>query len=42
MASAGMDAQYNNSLAALEQDKQNEIASTALAIQALRPYLGGI
>ena len=42
MASAGLDAQYNNSLAALEQQKQDEIANAALAIEALRPYLGGV
>ena len=39
---AQMDAYYNNSLAALEQRKQNEIANAALAIEALRPFLGGI
>lgn len=39
---AQLDAYYNNSLAALEQQKQNEIANAALAIEALRPYLGGI
>lgn len=39
---AQMDAYYNNSLAALEQRKKGEIANAALAIEALRPYLGGI
>jgi hypothetical protein len=39
---AQLDAYYNNSLAALEQRKQSEIANAALAIEALRPYLGGI
>ena len=42
LASAQMDAYYNNSLAALEQSKQNEIANAALGIEALRPYLGGM
>lgn len=37
-----MDAMYNNSLAALQQRKQSDIANAALAIEALRPYLGGI
>jgi multidrug efflux pump subunit AcrA (membrane-fusion protein) len=41
LASAGLDAQYNNSLAALEQQKQDEIANAARAIEMLRPYLGG-
>ena len=36
---AQLDATYNNSLAALEQQKQNEIANAALSIEALRPYL---
>lgn len=39
---AQLDAYYNNSLAALEQRKQSEIANAALAIEALRPFLGGI
>ena len=39
---AQMDAYYNNGLAAIEQRKQNEIANAALAIEALRPFLGGI
>ena len=39
---AQLDAYYNNSLAAIEQRKQSEIANAALAIEALRPYLGGI
>lgn len=42
LSSAQMDAYYNNSLAALEQSKQSEIANAALAIEALRPYLGGL
>jgi hypothetical protein len=39
---ANLDAYYNNSLAALEQQKQSDIANAALAIEALRPFLGGI
>lgn len=39
---AQLDAYYNNSLAALEQRKQTEIANAALALEALRPYLGGV
>ena len=39
---AQLDAYYNNSLASIEQRKQSEIANAALAIEALRPYLGGI
>lgn len=42
IASAQMDAYLNNSLASLEQQKQDDIANAALAIEALRPYLGGI
>lgn len=42
LQSAQMDAYLNNSLAAIEQQKQDDIANAALAIQALRPYLGGI
>ena len=42
LQSAQLDAYYNNSLAALEQSKQNEIANAALGIEALRPYLGGM
>jgi hypothetical protein len=42
MQSAQMDAEYNNGLASIEQRKQSEIANAALAIEALRPYLGGI
>lgn len=37
-----MDAAYNNSVLALQQRKQGDIANAALAIQALRPYLGGV
>jgi len=39
---ANMDAYYNNTLAAIEQRKQTEIANAALGIEALRPFLGGI
>jgi hypothetical protein len=39
---AQMDAYYNNSLAALEQQKQQDIANAAAAIEALRPFLGGL
>jgi hypothetical protein len=39
---AQMDALYNNSLAALEQQKQQDIANAALAIEAMRPFLGGV
>lgn len=42
LQSAQLDAYLNNSLASLEQDKQADIANAALAIEALRPYLGGI
>jgi hypothetical protein len=42
LQSAQMDAAYNNSLAAIEQQKQDEIMNAALSIEALRPYLGGI
>jgi hypothetical protein len=42
MEAARLDADYNNGLAAIERDKQNEIANAALAIEALRPFLGGI
>ena len=42
LQSAQMDAYLNNSLAALEQQKQSDISNAALAIEALRPYLGGI
>ncbi len=42
LQSAQMDAAYNNSLAAIEQQKQDEINNAALQIEALRPYLGGI
>jgi hypothetical protein len=41
-ANASLDAYYNNSLASLEQQKQDEIANAARAIEMLRPYLGGI
>ena len=42
LQSSQMDAYLNNSLAALEQQKQSDISNAALAIEALRPYLGGI
>lgn len=42
LESAQQDAYYNNSLAALEQQKQQDIANAALAIEALRPFLGGV
>ena len=42
LQAASMDAEYNNGLASIEQRKQSEIANAALAIEALRPYLGGI
>jgi hypothetical protein len=42
LQSAQLDAAYNNSLAAIEQQKQDEINNAALSIEALRPYLGGI
>ena len=42
LQAAQLDAYYNNSLAALEQSKQAEIANAALGIEALRPYLGGM
>ena len=40
LQAAQLDAYYNNSLQALEQRKQGDIANAALAIEALRPYLG--
>jgi hypothetical protein len=42
LQSAQMDAYLNNSLASIEQQKQDDIANAALAIEALRPYLGGV
>jgi len=42
LQSAQLDAYLNNSMAALEQSKQNDIANAALAIEALRPYLGSL
>lgn len=35
-------ADYQNSLAQLETQKQQEIANAALGIQMLRPYFGGV
>lgn len=42
LQAAQMDAYLNNGLASIEQGKQNEIANAALAIEALRPYLGNL
>jgi hypothetical protein len=42
LQAAQLDAYYNNSLADLEARKKGDIANAALAIEALRPYLGGI
>jgi len=42
LQSAQLDAYLNNSLSSLEQQKQNDIANAALAIEALRPYLGAL
>jgi|SRR5262252_4880187 len=42
LQSKQMDSYLNNSLAALEQQKRNDIANAALAIEALRPYLGAL
>lgn len=39
---AQLDAYYNNSLAALETERQTEIANAAQALEALRQALGGI
>jgi hypothetical protein len=39
---AQMDAYLNSSLANLQAQKQQDIANAALAIEALRPYLGGV
>jgi hypothetical protein len=36
-----MDANLNDSLAAIERQRQEDIANSALAIEALRPMLGG-
>jgi hypothetical protein len=40
--SAGLDANLNNSLAAIEAQRQEDIANAALSIEALRPLLGGL
>ena len=40
-SAAQLDAYYNNSLAAIEAGRQQEIANAAAAIEALRPLLGG-
>ncbi len=42
LQSSQLDAYLNNSLATIEQQKQNDIANAALAIEALRPYLGSL
>jgi len=42
LQAAQLDAYLNNSMAALEQSKQNDIANAAMAIEALRPYLGAL
>lgn len=42
LQAAQLDAAYNNGLMALEQQKQDEIANAALAIEALRPLLGSL
>lgn len=42
LQAAQMDAAYNNSLLGIENRKKSDIANAALAIEALRPYLGGI
>jgi hypothetical protein len=42
LQSAQMDAYLNNSLASIEQQKQNDIANAALSIEALRSYLGSL
>lgn len=39
---AQLDAYLNSSLSSLQQQKQQDIANAALAIEALRPYLGGL
>jgi len=39
---AQLDAYLNSSLSTLQQQKQQDIANAALAIEALRPYLGGL
>jgi hypothetical protein len=41
-SSAQLDAYYNNSLAAIESARQQEIANAAQAIEMLRPLLGGL
>jgi hypothetical protein len=41
LQSAQLDAYLNSSLAGLQAQKQTDIANAALAIEALRPYLGG-
>lgn len=42
LANATLDQQLSTGLADIERNKQNDIANAALAIEALRPYLGGL
>ena len=42
LTGAQLDAQYNSGLSDIRRRKQQEIARSALAIEALRPYLGGV
>lgn len=42
LQSAQINAYLNNSLASIEQSKQDDIANAALMLEALRPYLGGL
>jgi hypothetical protein len=42
LQAAQQDAYLNSSMASIEQQKQNDIANAALAIEALRPYLGSL
>jgi hypothetical protein len=42
LQAAQLDAYFNNSLASIEQQKQADIANAAMAIEALRPYLGSL
>ena len=42
LQAAQLDAAYNNSLLDIEQRKKGDIANAARAIEALRPYLGGM
>ena len=42
LAGTQLDAYLNNSLAALDQQKQYDIMNAALSIEAMRPFLGGL